>query len=387
MSLFNKSPSQITENDLLALIADKETEGKTLDYKRDAVGNGDLERKEFLYDASSFANTQGGFLIFGMEESNGLPTNLVGLANFDADKERLRLDHMLRDGIRPPITRVETAPVPLANGNVALVMHIPKSWNPPHQVTYQKTFRFYARGSNGKYQVDVDELRSVFSLSASAAERLRLFRIERITKIVSGDAPIPLGLDAKMITHILPLSAFTGRGGIDLNLIWRDPSPLVGLLNHGGTPSFNIDGVWLGSNQANGSRYVQIFRDGSIEIVSDFSEEASKRLNLPCPAFERIVINQLRHAKLLYHAIDVTPPIVVMLSMAGMRGWQIATDSGRSRGTFDRDPVFVPELVLENFEGHNQDEIRPVLDCVWNAAGSPCSPNYDAQGRRKREDS
>src|SRR5271155_2106276 len=54
------------------------------------------------------------------------------------------------------------------------------------------------------------------------------------------------------------------------------------------------------------------------------------------------------------------------------------------QGTFDRDPVFVPELVLENFEGHNQDEIRPVLDCVWNAAGSPCSPNYDAQGRRKR---
>ena len=61
-----KSPSQITERDLLALIEDREAEGKTIDYKRQAVSHDD--RKEFLYDISSFANTAGGYLIFGMEE-------------------------------------------------------------------------------------------------------------------------------------------------------------------------------------------------------------------------------------------------------------------------------------------------------------------------------
>src|SRR5271166_1800073 len=168
MPLLNKSPSQITENDLLALVAHKEAEGKTLEYKRDTVGNGDSERKEFLYDATSFANTEGGYLIFGMGEADGLPTSLVGLAKVEADRELLRLEHMLRDGVRPPISGIETAPVSLASGNVAIVMRIPKSGNPPHQVTYQKAFRFFARGSNGKYPIDVDELRSAFSNTEKA---------------------------------------------------------------------------------------------------------------------------------------------------------------------------------------------------------------------------
>jgi hypothetical protein len=66
--------------------------------------------------------------------------------------------------------------------------------------------------------------------------------------------------------------------------------------------------------------------------------------------------------------------------MTGMKGWQIATQHSGSAGTFDRDPVFIPELVLETCDGLNQDEVKPLLDTVWNAAGSPCSPNYDAQG-------
>lgn len=383
MGLFEKS-SAITEADLQALVADRETEGKTLDYKRDLVGQSDAERKEFLYDASSFANALGGDLVFGMEEKNGLPTQLIGLSGINPGKEILRLEQMLRDGIRPSLTGVRPIPIGLENGNVAIVVRVPKSWNPPHQVTFQKAFRFYGRDTNGKYQLDVDELRSVFSLSAGAAERLRLFRIERIAKVAAGDAPIPLGADAKMVTHVLPLAAFTTRAGVDLNVIWRDTSNLVGLLNHGGTPSFNVDGIWLGSHHANGSRYVQAFRDGCIEIVSDFSEEASRRSGLPCPAFERIVITQLRHAKALFRSIGLAPPIVIMLTMIGMKGWRIATRSDGSAGRFDRDPLFIPELVLETFDGLNQDEVKPLIDCVWNAAGSPCSPNYDAQGRREQ---
>ena len=265
-------------------------------------------------------------------------------------------------------------------------MHIPKSWNPPHQVTYQKAFRFYGRDTNGKYQLDVDELRSVFSLSASAAERLKLFRIERIAKIVAGDTSLPLENGPKMITHILPTAAFTSRTVVDHNLLWRDTSSLVGLLQSGGAPLFNVDGLLLGTRKAKVSRYVQVFRDGCVEVISDFSAEANPRASLPCPAFERTICNELRHAKLLFQCLGVAPPIVVMLTMTSMKGWQIATQHSGSAGTFDRDPVFIPELFLETFDGLNQDEVKPLLDIVWNAAGSPCSPNYDAQGRRKSDD-
>ncbi len=138
------------------------------------MGRGDSDKKEFLYDVTSFANTMGGHLIFGMNEKDGKPTSLDGVV-IQPDDEILRLEQMARDGIRPPVVGLQTACIPLANGKHAVVMRIPKSWNPPHQVTFQKSFRFYARDSNGKYQLDVDELRSIFAFSATISERMKLF--------------------------------------------------------------------------------------------------------------------------------------------------------------------------------------------------------------------
>jgi hypothetical protein len=382
----NKPLFQCTEDDLLALIADGELEGKTIDYKRDQVGRSDPEKREFLYDVSSFANTIGGHLIFGMDERDGAPTNLIGLPGVNSDDEVLRLEQMIRDGIRPPIVGVQSKPVHLASGNVAIVMHIPKSWNPPHQVTYQKAFRFYARGSNGKYQLEVDELRSIFAFSASAADRMKLFRIERLAKIVAGDTPVSLESGAKMVTHILPLAAFTTRHVVELNLLLQDLSSLVGIMGTGGSPLFNLDGLMLSSRHANGARYVEVFRDGCIEVISNFSEEASRRASLPSPAFERVTISQLYHGKKMFQYLGVAPPIIIMLTLVGMRGWRIMARSDGSAGMFDRDPVFLPELVLETFDNLNQDELKPLLDTAWNAAGSAGSPNYDRDGRRKRDD-
>jgi hypothetical protein len=67
MALFDKPLVQIDEHDLLRLISDKAAESKTHDYKRDLVAQAVGDKKEFLYDASSFANTQGGHLILGRD--------------------------------------------------------------------------------------------------------------------------------------------------------------------------------------------------------------------------------------------------------------------------------------------------------------------------------
>ncbi len=46
MPLADKAPAQIRERDLLDLIGN-EPEGKTIAYKRDQIGPGDADRKEF----------------------------------------------------------------------------------------------------------------------------------------------------------------------------------------------------------------------------------------------------------------------------------------------------------------------------------------------------
>jgi hypothetical protein len=381
MGLSDKYPSQITEQDLQSLILDREAEGKTFEYKRDVVGKVEADKKEFLYDVSSFANTNGGCLIFGMEEEKGYPSSLVGLENVNPDQEILRLEQMLRDGVRPPIIGVESAAIALNNGNVALVMRIPRSWNPPHQVIYQNAFRFYGRGTNGKYQLDVDELRSVFSISASAAERIKLFRIERIAKIVSGDTPVSLEAGGKMVVHLLPLSAFTSQQTFDVNKLYNDHSSLVGVLRRGGSPICNVDGVLLASPNRPASRYAQAFRNGCVEVVADWSAEANGGNFLPI-AFEKNLIEHVYRGKQLFQSIGVSPPVVIMVTLLGMKGWRILMQySESSAAAFDRDPMFIPELILQAFNGLVQNEVKPILDGIWNAAGSPQSPSYNREGQ------
>ena len=104
------------------------------------------------------------------------------------------------------------------------------------------------------------------------------------------------------------------------------------------------------------------------------------------PAFERTISTELRHAKLLFQCLEIAYTIVIhVLTMTGMKGWKIATQHGGSAGTFDRDPVFIPELVLETFDGHNQD-VLPLLDIVLRCCWS-CRVRLTttAQGRRKSD--
>ena len=60
MTLAGKPLESITEADLRSLTENGASEIKTLEYKRSLPGRSDEEKKEFLADASSFANPAGG---------------------------------------------------------------------------------------------------------------------------------------------------------------------------------------------------------------------------------------------------------------------------------------------------------------------------------------
>src|SRR3989338_3325400 len=89
--------------DLSLLKDDGVKEGKDIDYKLELPKDNDESKKEFLADVSSFANTIGGYLVFGIKESEGLIEELVGLKIEDDDKLLLKLESIIRDGISPRI--------------------------------------------------------------------------------------------------------------------------------------------------------------------------------------------------------------------------------------------------------------------------------------------
>ena len=119
----------------MALIANAVSEGRTIDYKRELPGNSDGEKKEFLADVSSFANTGGGDLVFGMDEVEGLATQLIGFQSANADLEIQRLESILASGLDPRIRHV-TKVISCQGGAKALVLRVERSWVGPHRVIF-----------------------------------------------------------------------------------------------------------------------------------------------------------------------------------------------------------------------------------------------------------
>jgi predicted HTH transcriptional regulator len=154
--------------------------------------------RDWLADLTSFANSAGGHLVLGMKERQGVPVGLCGLdPSIDPDKVMLRLNDIARAGVKPRLV-YELKAILLAGKGPAVVAHIPRSWNAPHQVTLQNVHRFWGRASNGKYLLDTDELRSLFGESETLGERIADFRTGRIAKILSGNTPAPLADGAKL---------------------------------------------------------------------------------------------------------------------------------------------------------------------------------------------
>jgi predicted HTH transcriptional regulator len=81
---------KVDERMLLRLVADGVAEAKHIEYKRDIPTDKKEDRLEFLRDAASFANAEGGLLLYGMAEESGIPKDLPGVGSTNPDQEILR---------------------------------------------------------------------------------------------------------------------------------------------------------------------------------------------------------------------------------------------------------------------------------------------------------
>jgi hypothetical protein len=233
-----------------ALLANEVREGRTIEYKYKLPGPTNHDRKEFLADVTAFANAAGGDMVFGIADrrENGKPTGIPeavsGLAGVNFDAEILCLENMLRDGVEPRLGGYHFRPVTGFDSGPVLVLRIPKSFLAPHMVKTGES-RFYSRTSNGRYSLDVTEIRSAFALSESLPEKIRRFRDERLARIVAEETPTPLPPFPKTVLHLLPVSALDPTTRIDVSPVesrYSNVQPLATYLKSWGA-RYNLDGI------------------------------------------------------------------------------------------------------------------------------------------------
>jgi hypothetical protein len=204
----------------------------------------------------------GGYLLYGVKEEDGMPVEICGVEVDSVDALKLKWEGMLRDALSLRIPHIDIHEVKLSTGNWVVILRIPRSWLAPHRVTLEYHGHFYGRNSAGHFQMDVPQLRTAFELSSTLTERIRDFRADRLSKIMSGEMPASLNETmAKIVFHLIPFGAFELTLRYDLSTLALPDNralimPLMMGMNDSQTHNYcrhryNLDGLLNHAQWAN----------------------------------------------------------------------------------------------------------------------------------------
>jgi len=372
---------------VLRLIAERVREQRTLDYKEALPGAADSEKKEFLADVVSLANAGGGNLVFGVKErrengaKTGEPETVTGIAG-PADEVVRRLEEVARSGAAPRIPGLQFQWVDgLPDGRAVLVVRVPRSWAGPHMVSFKGSSRFFSRNSTGKYQLDVQEIRSAFLLAADAEHSLRAFRDDRLGRVLAGETPVPIDPGAKLVVHIL--APRHGFGPPTLDLRDADSAKLKPLVANGWNSYHCHEGfvTYTGETTAPGHSYTLLFRSGAVEAVVSVRWRQDSIL-YPTAVEEEIVEAVTNYLPTLWHH-GLTPPVVVSAALVGARGmhgpppfWR----KDRQPPEINQDVLVFPDVLVEERLVKAPSLLRPMFDAISQTLGLPASPSYGDDG-------
>ncbi|MBD2493695.1 helix-turn-helix domain-containing protein [Nostoc sp. FACHB-280] len=389
-----KNLDDITENDFQVLIDNSVPESRTIEYKRDLPGGSDTDKKEFLADVSSFANASGGDLIYGIEENQGIAIAIQGLEIDNIDQTILGLEQTIRSGLEPRLPYIFIKPIRLSNSKFIVIIRINKSWISPHRVTFKSHDRFYSRGSNGKYSLDVNELRIAFNLSDTNNEKIRRFRESRIANLVAGETPVPFyDEDSPMVMlHLIPFTSMNPSQIYDLSQIdacskfiipISSPRHIAKRYNFDGRVDYGVMG-----QEGETYTYLQVFKNGIVEAVWKQPENREENQKILYGDYiEHELLKSIPNYIDLLKKLDIGLPIFIFLTITGVKNYYMPVNNlyrmVNRVYTIDRDILVIPEVIIDNYDLVVPQLLKPCFDSMWNAAGFQGSPNYNDQGEWK----
>lgn len=176
-------------NDLIAIIDNPAyAEDVHLDYKKtfaiDAVDKNQKQHEieEFRNDVCSFANSSGGYLIFGIDEKKGIPFELVGITIKGDNRDTFERDiKNYLQSIQPRVPHYQLHFLELPNNRYIIIMLIHNDYFAPYiHLSEQKNYKIYKRVGNSKSCVGYQELKRMFTQSMTLEKEIERYRKERI---------------------------------------------------------------------------------------------------------------------------------------------------------------------------------------------------------------
>ncbi len=151
----------LTEEDINQLISLKVEESIHLDFKQaGSFEKNDRKKSEIAKDVSAFANSDGGFIIYGIKEDKHVADSLSFVDGNEFTKEWI--EQVIQTRIQPKIENLKILPIRFDNDieKSIYVVDIPASYLAPHMTSDKK---FYRRYNFESVQMEEYEIRALYN--------------------------------------------------------------------------------------------------------------------------------------------------------------------------------------------------------------------------------
>lgn len=152
---------EYTKDDIISLIENEVEESIHLEFKESqALGRSENKRKELSKDVASFANSDGGIIIYGIQEINHRAKSLSFINGNDFTKEWI--EQVINSNIQRHIPDLKIFPIRFDSKieNTIYLIKIPKSSDAPH---ISRDKRFYKRFNFESVMMEEYEIRQLYA--------------------------------------------------------------------------------------------------------------------------------------------------------------------------------------------------------------------------------
>ncbi len=389
MHLRGKHIDKLGPEDISNLIENRVSESIMLDYKEELPNLKDNGQKlKWLALVSSFANKDGGVIIYGIKEkrdnegkSEGVPEEITGLVDLHSDQIGLQMGQVLNAGLDPklPTPRFRSMEI---DGKTIFIIGIQRSLFAPHVVWFEKDGRFWVRNNNGKEQMDVHQLRRAFLQSEEWEKEADNFRRKRIMDVRSGEFIPELRTEGSFFVHVLPLG-HTGNS-VDISRIPKETNVMVILPGRVSQHvRFNLDGFLVCESGPVPKAFIQYHRNGGLEYYTtkvQYHLERYGRLCVDGTELENTAMKFVEDSFIWCQAFSVELPIIIYMSLHDVAGLPLTYLLTRRDNlwetdpfTIDRDQILFPGVLVDDWSADVKSLLKGTFDSLAQCGGYAAS--------------
>ena len=387
--------NEVNQDFLESLIKNGIEENIHLDYKEKLGNNAEIAK-----DLSSFANSDGGNIIYGIREVNNKPTEIIPI---NQPNLREKLDLIARNGIDPSLD-VRIFPIDVNiecdEGQVILI-YIPRKYPILHQAI--KRGKYYKRTEFTSSPMSNFEIETAFKLVYNYEERINSIYQNRLHELNNGKYHINIPNQTRMLIHMISIDVLIANKSLDLELVFNSFNDYLKPpdCTYGREIKRNFHGLLVSCGPDPNSDtyvgYVQLYRNGMIEAIDISLLKPTTQLhgrgyNKPVKILGMWILekNIIDSCKMYLNALEKIGaglPIFLYISFTHLKGYKISLAPyrdpllSRNSDVTKRDEILLPRIKIDSFKIDFEEKLKISFDIFWNAFNQPSSRNYDENGR------